>query len=58
MCQQPCLDIKLNDVVHIHIQTNGMNYVCDNYTVIREEYYANKEQRSFDKSDNKESSDK
>jgi hypothetical protein len=50
--------MRLNDVVHIHIQTNGMNYVCDNYIVIREEYYSNKEQRSFDKSDNKESSDK
>jgi hypothetical protein len=46
MCQ-PTLEMRLNDVVHVYIQSNGMDYVCMHYMSIREEYYINKEQRSF-----------
>ena len=31
--------IRLNDVVHGYIKTDGINYVCNNYHMIREEYY-------------------
>ena len=42
MCQQT-LEMRLNDIVHIQIQSNGIEYVCDNYMSIREEYYNNKD---------------
>ena len=42
------LEMRLNDFVHVYIQSNGMTYVCTNYISIREEYYINKEQRSCD----------
>ena len=44
---QQTIEMRLNDVVHIYIQMNGMPYVCTNYISIREEYYSNKEQRSY-----------
>ena len=47
------LEMRLNDVVHIYIQSNGMSYVCTNYISIREEYYVNKEQRSCAEYNNK-----
>lgn len=43
MCQQTS-EMRLNDIVHIYIQLSGIEYVCDNYKEIREEYYLNKEQ--------------
>ena len=42
---QQTIEMKLNDFVHVYIQSNGMMYVCTNYISIREEYYLNKEQR-------------
>ena len=42
MCSQT-LETRLNDIVHVHIQSNGIEYVCNNYMSIREEYYNNKE---------------
>lgn len=43
MCQSSST-IRLNDVVHIVIQSKGMEYVSDNYIEIREDYYNKKEQ--------------
>lgn len=45
MCQQ--IEIRLNDVINTQIQTNGITYVCDNYLQIRENYYIEKELRSY-----------
>ena len=51
MCPQP-LETRLNDVVHNHIQSYGIEHVCNNYMSIREEYYNNKE-RMFNYNNNK-----
>jgi hypothetical protein len=51
MCQQS-IEMRLNEVVHIYIQSNGMDFVCENYMEIREEYYLNKEQRPCLDNDN------
>ena len=35
-------NMQLNDFIYIIIQSEGMNYLVDNYIEIREEFFQNK----------------
>lgn len=44
MVSQSTSLLRLNEYIHIYIQTSGLQYVVDNYIDLREGYYNNKDE--------------